>query len=142
MSHSHMRTVQSIPKRHLWAEGVLTVSILAIVAFLFLYPLLIPLFTEPIDQYHETARGTILESRIVPVGIMNGLRGGSIVYRIEARVSFSIQGTVQERWIPVQYDFPREYMVAKLSQKPRACEVYWVPGHPDNAKCRFYDLWQ
>jgi len=100
---------------------------------------LLLLSREPFDRSHLTARGTILDARIVQTGAREGWPTGRIMYRIEALVRYSADGGTLERWLPVVYNYPREYMVARLARRPEACEVFWAPRHPENAKCRFYD---
>ncbi len=93
----------------------------------------------PIDHSRRTARGAILDARIVEAGAAEGWPRGRILYRIEALVRFTADGETQERWLPVIYPYPREYMERWLAHRPESCEVVWAARHPENAKCRLYD---
>lgn len=140
MSRSHIRP-SKVPLPA--AKNRLGLALAALIVTIAGAICLIPLYenyTQPFDRFHETAAGTILDTRIVPFGVLDGGRGGRILYRIEARVHYFQQGQWHDRWLPVgsNYGSSRENLEARLALKPQTCEVYWAPGHADHARCRFY----
>lgn len=89
------------------------------------------------DTSHLTAEGKISETRIVVDHTVESLYGGRIFYRIEAHVGYEIQGQSQDRWVTAsEITTLREMLAAKLARHPQSCQIYWTPGHPENAKCR------
>lgn len=134
MSRTHIRKVKPELERNRRLEAgfgaVVLIAVLVIVAVL--------LHREPFDRLHATARGTILDARIVETGARDSAYGGRIVYRIEALVRYTAEDGTQERWVPVVYPYSHDLMVARLAHRPEACEVFWTRRHPENAKCRFY----
>jgi hypothetical protein len=135
MSRAHVRTTKTRSGRSPLFKAGLGATTFAVTVVL----LILVIGREPFDHSHLTARGTILDARIVPIGALDGGRGGKILYRIEALVRYTGQGQMQERWLPVEYNYPYDAMVARLAHRPEACEVFWLRRHPENAKCRFYD---
>lgn len=97
---------------------------------------------DPFDSAHETARGEILDGRVVVAGQMESNFGGRILYQMELRVLFNQDGKPQERWLQAVFPYGHDAMVERLRHRPKACEVFWTPGHPENAKCRFYKDFQ
>ncbi|MFZ0746447.1 MAG: hypothetical protein WAM85_18715 [Terracidiphilus sp.] len=84
-----------------------------------------------------TADGTVQETRIVVDHIGDSQFGGQIYYRIEAHVNYEVEGQDQDRWLTASEITPeRDLLTAKLQPLPKTCRVYWVPKHPENAKCR------
>ncbi len=110
--------------------AVLAVLLLFVVARLYRYTF---------DAGHQTARGAILEARIVQSGALESSQGEVHQYQIEARVRYLDHGQVQERWLPVNLISSREVLESRLAQGPKECEVYWTLGRPEQAKCRFYE---
>ena len=81
--------------------------------------------------------GNVKESRIVVDHTSEGQFGGTIYYRMELRVSYALAGEQQDRWLTASEITPdRDGLAAKLASHPKTCQVYWVPGHPENARCR------
>jgi hypothetical protein len=86
---------------------------------------------------YPTAEGTIEEAKVAIAYSLQGNYGGTIYYRIEAKVRFEQEGQMQERWLSAsEADPSREILQAKLSSHPQHCVVYWPPRHPENAHCR------
>jgi hypothetical protein len=111
--------------------GLPVAAILAILAFI--------LFRvgdwSPIGEY-KTAQGMIQETRIVVAYTRDNQYGGSIYYRIEARVKYKYHGADQLRWLPSSdVTNGREMLEMKLAAHPTSCLVYWLPKYPENAKC-------
>jgi hypothetical protein len=91
-----------------------------------------------IDNRYLTAGGKVTETRIVIDHIQDSQYGGQIYYRIDAHVSYQIDGQVEDRWLTAsETTTARELLSAKLATQPKTCQVYWFPNHPENARCRF-----
>lgn len=88
-----------------------------------------------LSSTHETATGTILEIRKVFDNARDTLYGGKINYRLEAHVQYVADGQMQDRWLRASDDLTRESLPLKLAAHPTKCLVYWLPNHPENAKC-------
>ncbi len=84
---------------------------------------------------YETADGKILEMRKVVDGLVDSPYGGKILYGVEARVQYTVNGQMQERWLRASDNMPRETLLLKLADHPTQCIVYWPPKHPEGAKC-------
>ena len=133
MSHSHVRVSHPPPQRRPWIEFALAVSLVALMMLLTFGNFL----KWPFDGDYARATGSILETRIVVDHILDSQYGGRIFYRVEVRTSYEFQGEPQERWLTAsEITTARELLEAKLAVHPKYCVVYWVPGHPENAKCR------
>jgi hypothetical protein len=133
MSHSHVRVSRPPSQRRPWTEIVLAVSLVALMMLLTFRNFL----KWPSDEDYVRATGSILETRIVVDHISDSEYGGRIFYRVEARTSYEFQGEPQERWLTAsEITTERELLEAKLAIHPKYCSVYWVLGHPENAKCR------
>jgi hypothetical protein len=132
MSHSHVRVLRLPPQRHPGLEFVVAASIVVLVASLAFGSFV----GWQSDEDHASATGSILETRIVVDHIFDSQYGGGIYYRIEARTSYEFQGRSQDRWLTAsEITTTRQLLQAKLASHPKYCVVYWVPGHPENAKC-------
>ena len=84
-----------------------------------------------------TATGTVQEARIVVDHTVDNEYGGQIHYRIEARVHYMVEGQEQDRWLTASEAMTeRGLLVEELEPPPQTCLVYWVPRHPENARCR------
>src|SRR5258708_36679891 len=133
MSRPHARVQSPQVQRRPWLEVVVgTVSFLLLIA--------IAVSRFPRDTYdtrHVTAKGDLFETRIAVKGTSNSMFGGKIPYQIQARVRYDYQGQSQERWMTASELSSRESLQARLADLPKTCEVYWVPKHPHNPKCRF-----
>jgi hypothetical protein len=89
------------------------------------------------DTSHLTAEGKISEIKIVVDHTVDSMYGGRIFYRIEAHVTYEIEGQSQDRWVTAsEITSFREMLKAKLARQPQSCQIYWTPGHPENARCR------
>jgi hypothetical protein len=134
MTHSHIRIHEPLPplkpQYAVWA--ILGCILIAVSALYFWSNLRADAFWE----IHSSAEGTVSETRIVVDHVRDSGYGG-VVYRLEAHVSFKAEGRDQDRWLTVSTDTAdRGMLMAKLATNPKTCRVYWVPGHPDNAKCK------
>jgi hypothetical protein len=90
-----------------------------------------------VDISHLTTEGTILESKIVMDHSLDGSYGGKIFYRIDARVSYEIDGKTYDRWVQAsEVTTSREMLQASLAGRPGRCQVYWPEGRSENARCR------
>ena len=135
MSHSHIRVHEAPPKRNLGLEVAAGIAFLAAFAALFIAVLR---WHQPYDMDHLTAEGIVSDSRIVVDHIWDTRYGGQIYYRTEALVSYQIDGQPQNRWlIASEITTERARLASKLADSPKACQVYWLPDHPKNARCRF-----
>ena len=136
MSQSHIRVekLEPVPQRKIGLEILFGVVFLLVAGSVLVY-----MFSRPqIDIEHDTAPGRILESRIDVVQIWNGRRGGAIDYQIQARVQYTLHGQLQDRWMPASgWETNRDYLQLQINEHPKGCEVYWLPAHPENPKCRF-----
>lgn len=84
---------------------------------------------------YETAKGRVLGVRKVVDSTRDSIYGGRIYYRIETHVQYELNGKTQDRWLRASDDMPRETLALKLAHNPTECLVYWIPDHPENAKC-------
>jgi hypothetical protein len=133
MSHRHIRVPRPAPQRRPPPEFVLAAVVVVSIALLAVGNLV----RLPSDESYVSASGSILETRIVVDHILDNEYGGRIFYRIEARTSYELEGRSQDRWLTAsEIETARELLQAKLASHPKHCVVYWVPGHPENAKCR------
>jgi hypothetical protein len=81
--------------------------------------------------------GRTSETRIVVDRILDSSMGGKILYRIDAHLTYRIDGQTQDRWLTASgTDASRELLALKLANHPKTCQVYWRTGHPESAKCR------
>ncbi len=94
---------------------------------------------------YESTLGTILETRIVMDHAVDHYSGGSISYRMEAHVRYSIPPNgasaasvkSEERWLVVN-EITTSIALLNIVQRqqPKTCLVYWISGHPETAKCK------
>jgi hypothetical protein len=135
VSHSHIRVHEVPPQRNLWLEAGAGIAFFVAVAVLYIAAKVWhPLY----DLDHLTTEGKISDSRIVVDHTRESLYGGQIFYRTEALVSYEIDGQTQNRWLTAsEITTERARLASKLADSPKTCQVYWLPGHPENARCRF-----
>lgn len=134
MSHSHIRVHEAPPKRNLWFEAAIAISFVALAALC----IAALRWHQPYDLDHLTTEGIVSDTRIVVDHIRDSTYGGLIFYRIEAQVRYEIDGQAQNRWlIASQITTERVLLASKLASSPKSCQVYWLPDHPENARCRF-----
>jgi hypothetical protein len=94
-------------------------------------------WNDPSQTFHLTAEGKISEARIVVDHITESSYGASIFYRVEAHVQYELDGQLQDRWLTAsEITADRPQLVFRIAAQPKSCRVSWVPGHPENAKCR------
>lgn len=134
MSRSHVRISDSPPRQRRWLEVLVIGS-----ALLLILGLALSMFMRaPFDMEHDTATGAVLESKIVVVGLRDTTYGGVVLYQIEVRVRYSHDRKTQDQWmVGSAANSSRQELQAQLNRSPQACEVYWEPSHPENARCRF-----
>ena len=83
-----------------------------------------------------TSNGTVEETRITEIQMPAGAQGGLSLFRIEARVRYSMHGTIRDRWIAAsEPTTARELLEERLKPAPKVCIVYWSPRHPENPNC-------
>jgi hypothetical protein len=123
------------PKRNLGLEIAAGIEFFAAVAVLLIATLR---WHQPYDLDHLTTEGIVSDSRIVIDHIRDNPYGGLIYYRTEALVTYEIDGQAQNRWlIASEITTERVRLASKLADSPKICQVYWLPDHPENARCRF-----
>ncbi|HUN84138.1 MAG TPA: hypothetical protein VMU48_07155 [Terracidiphilus sp.] len=85
-----------------------------------------------------TSNGRVEETRITEIHLPGGEQGGGLnLFRIEARVSYSLDGTMRNRWMAAsEPTTARQLLEEKLKTAPKVCIVYWSPKHPENPRCR------
>ena len=135
MSHTHIRVPKSPPPlKPQWPFWVVIPSFLALLSVLWFWN---NLRASEFDERHSFTQGNISETRVVLDRIFDGSHGGIVSWRLEAHVSFTAEGQPQDRWLTVPaYTSDHDLLMAKAAKNPKNCDVYWFPGHPENAKCR------
>ena len=136
MSHAHVRArkPEPTPPPKLWP--FLTIGTL--VGLLCVLYIAGKIRDSAFDSSHLTTQGRISETRIVVDHMLDTSMGGKIFYRIDAHVAYQIDGQTQDRWLTASgIDASHEFLALKLISHPQTCQVYWSPGHPENARCRF-----
>jgi hypothetical protein len=133
MSQSRIKVSSPPPKRNkrfeimLWAFGVVATVFCAVLT----------LSRWPSNQSYIYERGTLLETRIVPVSSVQGNFGGRIIYQTEARVRYLVEGQAREEWIPAsEHTSDWDLLQIRLSARHDSCLVYWFPDSPDHPKCQ------
>lgn len=131
MSRTHIRVAPPIASRKPWLEGTALVvgALLALLLVFFI------LWDRPHEPFVVT-HGKVLDTRILVDDIRQSRFGGRIYYRLEARVSYDLGGTPQDRWLTADtLSAEREVIAAQVARNPKNCLVYWKPNHPENARC-------
>lgn len=132
MSRIRLRASKAQPRRLQWREIAAAVIILAFIAVF----TLTRLYRTTAGAYF-TSNGIVEETRIIEIPLPEDENGGLKIYRIEARVSYSLKGTRQDRWLPAsEPTTTHELLEATLGTSPKTCVVYWPPKHPEDARCR------
>lgn len=133
MSHSHIRVPKPVQRFRPWSAILMGAVAVVLVALFGLGRVI----EWPSKTDHSTTTGQVLETRIVVDHLRYNSYGGLIYYRIDAHVSYQIQGQQQDRWMTAsETTTEREVLAVKLSSHPKTCLVYWFPKHPENAQCR------
>jgi hypothetical protein len=132
MSQSHIKKPKQPPQPIVWCRFAIGSAV-----FLLLFAALFVIvnWVHTVPSTYETANGKILEIRNVVDATLETQSGGKILYGAEAHVQYLLNGRMQDRWLRVSDDLPRESLVLKLAAHPTKCLVYWPPNHPENAKC-------
>lgn len=132
MSHSHIRQPEAPSPPIIWWKLALGAAIfVALVGALWA----VVNWTHSFPSPYQTADGKILELRKVVDGVFETWHGSKVSYGIEARVQYSVDGQMQDRWLRASDNMPRETLELKLAKHPTECLVYWPPNHPENARC-------
>jgi hypothetical protein len=85
---------------------------------------------------HDSAPGKVLETRIAIASTGESTMGSYAFYRIEAHVTFDVNGEKQDRWITAsEVNTSRAELELQLLDRPGTCMVSWSPRHPENAHC-------
>jgi hypothetical protein len=133
MSHSHIRVPKPVPQRNPWVEAAAGLGFLLLV-IIFIGATVMNLGSS--TKVHLTAQGKVSETRIVVDHLGGSLDASRIHYRIEAHVTYTLDGQIQDRWLTAsEISSSRDELAARVATPPKTCRVYWVPGHPENAKC-------
>lgn len=139
MSHAHIHEPrpQPTPPSRIWLFATAGVTV----------GLLLALFgaarirDSQFDTSHLTTMGKVSETRIVIDHTWESTYGGRIFYRIEAHVSYEIQGRPEDRWLTASdITSSRAMLETTVAHSFKECQVYWAADHPENAKCRFHLL--
>jgi len=133
VSQSHIRVAKPAKPRNWGVEAAIGV-VAALLAALYVATRFWDGFSRP---PRVTAEGRVSETRIVMDHIQDSHYGGMIFYQIEAHVSYELDGRRQDRWLTAsEITTERLFLASRIATQPKTCEVYWSPGHPENAKCR------
>lgn len=132
MSQSRVRRQNKPPQPIKWWQVALgsTVFLVAVAGLVGMIN-----WFHSLPSNYDTATGKILEIRKVADGTRDTLYGGKIRYRIEAHVQYVVAGKMEDRWLRTGDDSQPEGLTLKLAAHPTECVVYWLPNHPENAKC-------
>jgi len=132
MSHSHVRVPRQNAGRKYRFEAVIFAVAIVLGGF-YVHSRLWP---HPVDQSHETATGKVLETRLVVVGTKENSYGGFILYRIEAHVTYPVNGHTQDRWMPAsEVSGDRNFLALLMVKQTGKCTVYWSLHHEQNPMC-------
>jgi hypothetical protein len=132
MSHSHIRVCKPLPPRKPWLERTFIVTYVLLVAVVFLF-----IWWDRPHEPNIVTEGKILATRIVVDNIRHTRFGGRVDYRLEAHVSYDLNGSPQDRWLTADtVGTSRETIAAQIDGNPRNCLVYWRPNHPESARCQ------
>jgi hypothetical protein len=134
MSHRHIKRPETPLRPIVWWKlalwsAIFVASIGAIWAF--------ANWVHSFSSTYKTADGKILEIRKTVDGVVETQYGSRVVYGLEARVQYPLDGQMQDRWLRASDNMPRETLMLKLAKHPAECLVYWPPNHPENARCWF-----
>ena len=141
MSQTHIRVSRPPSRRRFWVA----------IAIAFGVPLIPVVYMVARAESwfapaYNSADGTVLETRTVVDHYDNGEFGGSIYYRLEAHVQYSVPDAsgiyglseLQDRWLNASDPTTTPELLTVTPQKhPKSCRVYWIPKHPETAKCEF-----
>jgi hypothetical protein len=131
MSQGHIRK-SAQPEPVIWWKVALACVGLAFVSVALF---LVIIWFRSFPPAYERATGKVLEIREVVDKTVDSLYGGKIIYGVEAHVQYVADGQLVDRWMRASDDLPREAIILKLATHPTQCTVYWLPNHPENAKC-------
>jgi hypothetical protein len=141
MSQTHIRIAQPEPPK----TNAVRVIMILILSGLVLFCIM-AVAVRLVDLWHEpayiTTSGQIEQTRIGVAYTRATSFGGRIYYRIEALVSYQIDGKPTKQWLVASPPtLSREMLLARTSQNPTKCVVYWTEGNPANVQCKIEDAW-
>lgn len=108
-------------------------SVISIVVFVATDIFLIHRHRQDIETNWQSSTATIEDVRFQPAIQVESNRGGAMLYDVQVLAQYSLDGTVQKKWITVQQP-PRGIAEAKLEAfrwKGQTCFVRWKPNSPD-----------
>ena len=107
----------------------MTASILIVIS-------LVAFMTKRFERPWPSVVGHVLETRVSAVASQDGgtLQAGLIMYRVEAHVTYEVNGEKFDRWLPASdIKSDKTYLEFWLSQKKnKLCIVHWNPGNPSD----------
>jgi hypothetical protein len=132
MSQSHIKKTPEAPSPIIgWKVAVGAAIVVLLLASVFVATN----WSRSISPTYSTTSGKVLEIRKAVDGNRDSRFGDQIFYGVEARVQYSTNGQMHERWLRASDNMPRETLFLKLVSHPTECLVYWPPSQPENAKC-------
>lgn len=122
------------------ADRLITILFVALIVVLMLFVIA---FRHPVvPQSWPTVTAHISGTRIVAVAAEeHPFQSGTVLYRIEAHVTYEMNGKSIDRWAPasgMKRDKP--YLESWLSlKKQNSCLVRWNPQNPDDVEAVLID---
>jgi hypothetical protein len=122
------------------ADKLMTILFVALIVVLVLFVIA---FRHPlVTQSWPTAAAHISGTRIVAVAAEeHPFQGGTVLYRVEAHVTYEMSGKRVDRWAPAsETKRDKAYLESWLSHKKQdACLVRWNPSNPDDLEAVLVD---
>jgi hypothetical protein len=135
-----MRTYPAHSDREKRADRLMTILFVALLVVLVLFVIA---FRHPVEpQLWPTATAHISGTRIVAVAAEERrFQSGTILYRIEAHVTYQMNGKRVDRWVPASgMKRDKLYLESWLSHKKQdSCQVRWNPRNPDDVEAILID---
>lgn len=126
MSNHHAR-----PKPSNYKDSSLAMLVLIAVVFTFIG--LWVFEKERVEAPWPSVAGRVLETRVAVVGSREGgYRPGVILYRVEAHVTYTVNGQAFDRWLPASdvYGDKADLEFWLSEKKDKLCIVHWNPKNP------------
>jgi hypothetical protein len=137
-----MLIVRAKPWREKRGDRLLTFLFVALIVPLILAFLVLSFSHKDDRQTWPTATAHISGIRIVAVAAEeHAFASGSILYRVEAHVSFERKGKPVDRWAPAsEIKRDKAYLESWLAKKKQdSCLVRWNPKNPDDVEAVLTD---
>jgi hypothetical protein len=133
MTHGHVRDrrKERQPIRSRAVEIAAVAAILLLCVFLVTGRLL-PRFGH---GQRDTAWGDLVDSRIATAGAIDTREGGYILYRIEARVRYTVDGSLRDRWMPASGTTSDRVSLQLQLLDAKRCLVTWPLRNEESAHC-------